>query len=230
MRVFYSKKLPRAFVIDGCQLEKLTKLLQHCVGKVSFGFSCVDGLRYEFETIKDLIDHENSKSKKIYSIRLHAKSDKNSKSGEIIFNDQGISIDFAINKDEMLGLRDALQNILEGTRPWYSWIVRFRNLIHFIFGSITVVVGTVSFSRLKILENMEHVGDLLMPLILLVFFSFVMGYVVSRLTYGYFPEAVFLIGQEKSRYKHLSWIQKLIIASIIGLLIALIPFLIQAII
>lgn len=230
MRVFYSKKLPRAFVIDECQLEKLTKLLQHRVGEVSFGFSCVDGLRYEFEAIKDLIAYENSKLKKIYGIRLHAQSDKNSRSAEIIFNDQGISIDFAINKDGMLGLRDALQNILEGTRPWYSWIVRFRNLIHFIFGSITVVVGTVSFSRLKILENIEHGGELLMPLVLLVFFSFVMGYVVSRLTYGYFPEAVFLIGQEKSRYKHLSWIQKLIIASIIGLLIALIPFLIQAII
>ncbi len=230
MNVLYSKKLPRPFVINECQLEKLTKLLQHRIGEVSFGFSCADGLRYEFGAIKDLIDYENPKSKKIHAIRLHAKSDKNSKSAEIIFNYQGISIDFAINKDEMLGLRDALQNILEGTRPWYSWIVRRRGYIHFIFGSITTVVGTYWYTSLKILENMEHVGDLLMPLILLAFSSFVIGYVVSRLTHGYFPEAVFLIGQEKSRYKHLSWIQKLIIASIIGLIIALIPFLIQAII
>ena len=226
MRILYSKKLPRAFVIDECQLEKLTKLLQHRVGEVSFGFVCLDDLRYESEVIGDLIAYENSKSKKIHAIRLHVQSDKNSKSAEIIFNNQGISIDFAINKDEMFGLRDTLQNILEGTRPWYSWIVRFRRFLHFIFGCTTVVVGAVSTHRLKIFENIEHVEVLLMPMIILFFSAFVIGFVVSQLTHHCFPQAVFLIGQEKSRYKHLKWIHRLIISSIIALFL----FLIQAII
>ena len=230
MRILYSKKLPRAFVIDECQLEKLTKLLQHRVGEVSFGFACLDDLRYESEVIGDLIAYENSKSKKIHTIRLHVQSDKNSKSAEIIFNNQGISIDFAINKDEMFGLGDTLQNILEGTRPWYSWIVRFRGFLHFIFGCITVVVGAVSTNRLKIFENIEHGEVLLMPLlrhmILLFFSAFVIGFVVSRLMHHCFPQAVFLIGQEKSRYKHLKWIHGLIISTIIALFL----FLIQEII
>ena len=226
MRTVYSKKLSRAFVIDECQLEKLTKLLQRRVGEVSFGFACLDGLRYESEVIGDLIAYENSKSKKIYSIRLYVQSDKNSKSAEIVFNNQGISTDFAIDKDEMFGLRDAFENILEGTRPWYSWIVRFRDFLHFIFGCITVVVGVVSTHRLKIFENIEYGGVLLMPMILLFFSAFVIGFVVSQLTHHCFPQAVFLIGQEKSRYKHLKWIHGLIISSII----ALILFLIQAII
>ena len=64
MNVNYSKELKHAFVADGCQLKKLTKLLQDSVGKVHIRVDCGDEFSLDFETINDLLHYENPSIKR----------------------------------------------------------------------------------------------------------------------------------------------------------------------
>ena len=227
MLAHYSKQLSHVFVIDELQLKKLTKLLQDRFDKVSFNVDCVDGSSYDFETVEDLIAHENPKSKKIYRISLYAQPDNDSTFCRIVFDDVEISIDFTVNADAISRLRDDLHNIIEGTRPWYYVIPRSSRFYGFSFGFLMGGIGVLYFKdRLGILGNFEG-GEKHLVFLALCLCMLYIGFFVLQLIRQCFPQAVFLIGQEKSRFKHLRWIQGIII---IPSIIALIFFLIELII
>ena len=227
LRTQYFKRLSYAYVIDRCQLKKLSKLLQDHVGEVSFSVACVGGLFYEFGTVEDLTAYENPKSKKIHRIELDAKSDNYSKSAQIIFDNEGISIDLDVNGGDFLRLRDNLLDIIAGTRPWYSVIPRSALFYDLIFGFLFGVTASLDFNQhLGILENSGERTEFVVRLIAL-FSIAVIGFFVLLLIRHCFPQGVFLIGQEKSRFKHLKWAHGIIISSIITLVLFLIRVIIQ---
>ena len=86
MNVNYSDELPQAFVVGPDELKKLVELLEKRIGEVSISADCIDKIQREFTTVKDLIDYENPKSKRICRIYLTA-GEGFEKSATIAFRD-----------------------------------------------------------------------------------------------------------------------------------------------
>ncbi len=222
MKVNYSEELPHAFVVGPDELKKLVGLLQECIGEVSLSVDCIDKLQREFPTVKDLIDYENPKSKRICRIYLSAREDIE-KSATITFRDAssfsgGVSLSITAREDVVLRLKDKMLDIVAGTRPWYNSLARSdlasqTGLVFYFLSFLGVIVlstfiafkfGLISDSK----EGMEF-GDQLRSFIWFTSAIFVIVYLAffSKLLKWLFPLAVFTIGQGEYRFETLKRVQ-----------------------
>ncbi len=208
MNVHYSKKLPHAFVVRPDKLKKLVELFQNHVGKVAISVKCADGFSREFKTVKELIGYENSKSKEIRYIRLSARSDNYSKSASVDFAgglfQRGVSIDFEACEELVFQLRDKTHSIVEGMRPWYSWMSRinFEFTALAIFFIFYLVVRQVRLWWPVLDQNIKP-----WVLIIILFLFIILLITASFFGKKLFPPTAFTIGQGESRFKVLEKIR-----------------------
>lgn len=223
MSVNYSEELSQAFVVGPNELKKLVGLLEKRIGKVSFSAECIDKIQREFTTVKDLIDYENSKSKRICRIYLSARSEDYSKSATIAFRDSssfsgGVSLSITANEDVVLQLKDKMLDIVVGTRPWYNLLAHSDLatptgfVFYLLFCVVVIVLNTfIAFKFGLISDSKEgmELGDQLMSFIWLTFIIFFILYFAffSKLLKRLFPLGIFAIGQGKSQYETLERIQ-----------------------
>ena len=227
MDVHYSDKLKHAFVIRDSELKKLTRLLQDRIGKVHISVDCVDGFSREFNTLKDLIAYENSKSKRIHRIRLRAQSDDFSKSATIAFCDSSwfkkeVSLDVNGREDVVSRLKEGILDVIAGMRPWYNVIARVNFFIAVPIECLTlyfIAVIAVEFKSVSLIDSpVSHSTSswnriAIMPLSVLGAYSL-------ELLRGYlFPKIVFVIGQGESRFRLL---EKVRWGVIIALLVSIV--------
>lgn len=239
MNVHYSKEIPQAFVIGSPELQEVVALFEKHIGKVDVRVKCSDDFSRDFDTLKELIAYRNPKSKEIRRIHLTARSDDHKKSAAIAFVDStwsGILIDFKGPEDTVFILKEETLDIIAGIRPWYNVISNFKAhmAISFILGIILGIINVFwiqSALGYKI-EDMSFITFLrkVMPInIMITGIIFVTLYAFLRKPYKYlFPQAVFLIGQGESRFKHqqkVSW--GVIIAFLVSLTAGLIIAILQ---
>lgn len=232
MSIEYSKQMQCAFVIGVCQLKTLTKLLQDSVGDIVLSTSYEDGITREFKTIDDLIAIQNPKSRKIHRIELNAKSDKFLKSARINFESKNIltiSVKIDVDEDALPKVRNDLQDIIEGMRPWYDVLSRYpvpyslgvsafiAFLIPLIFKEHVLSIG----NKLNV-ESAGEAVSLILYLSVMVFM-----YPLYKLFSNCFPHGVFAIGQGISRYNRLKWFHGIIAAFIMGLIFFAMRFVIN---
>lgn len=232
MNVNYSEELSQAFVVGPDELKKLVDLLQERIGKVSISADCIDKIQREFTTVKDLIDYENPKLKRICRIYLSAREGFE-KSATITFRDSspfsgGISLSITAREDVVLRLKDKMLDIVAGTRPWYNLLARFDSatltglVFYFLFFLIGIILSTfIAFKFGLISDSKEEMelGDQLEALIFLtsIIFPIVYFAFLSKLLEWLFPLGVFIIGQGKSRFKNLKWVQGVVITFMVSL-------------
>ena len=219
MDVHYSNVLKQAFIVSPDHLKKLVELLQKRIGKVNIRISCVDNIEREFNTVKDLVAYENSKSKRIRSICLRARSDNYSKSTIIVFRESsrlisGIWIDVTAREDVVSRLKEKVLDVLAGTRPWYDLIhrINFRivlgsawEIVFFMWFLSVICVLTLKFKWVPLSDSGEETvglfASLQTSLCIAHVFCLVASFFLNKLRDFFFPPAVFTIGQEKSRFK-----------------------------
>lgn len=242
MNVNYSEVLPQAFVVGPDELNKLVELLEKRIGKVSISADCIDKIQRKFTTVKDLIDYENPKSKRICRIYLTAREGFE-KSATIAFSDSssfsgGVSLSITAREDVVLRLKDKILDIVEGTRRWYNPLTPFDLTsathwgIYFLFifvaviliGSIASKFGLISDSKEGIERRDQIRIFILLPSFILAYFAF-----LSKPFKWLFPLGVFTIGQGKSRFKSLKWGQRVVITSAVSLTVGLVLWIIQVI-
>ena len=139
------KELKHAFVVGPSALKRLTELLQDHIGKVGIRVECADGDNCEFETVNDLIAYENPKSKEIRRVYLDARSNDSSGRAKIVFpsfSGRGILINFPTH--EHIGLWEKIQDIIEGTRPWYYRLAFIRPMYVPYIALFVVLIGLKS--------------------------------------------------------------------------------------
>ena len=246
MNVNYSEELPQAFVVGPDELKKLVELLQKRIGEVSISADCIDKIQRKFSTVKELIDYENSKLKRICRIYLSAQSDDYSKSATIAFRDSssfsgGVSLSITAREDVVLRLKDKILDIVEGTRQWYNLITRFfdvANIKHwivyilFVF-LIVILIGFLAFKFGLISDDKEGIEFRNQVTVFITFPSVI--FLIVCFTFlpkpfkWLFPSGVFTIGQEKSRFKSLQRVQGVITAFAASLTAGLVVWIIQVI-
>ena len=145
--IHYSKTLWNAFVVDDCKLKNLTKLLQDRIGDVTFSAEFVHGVSRRFETVGDLIDYENPKSKEILNICLHAESDDLKTSARISFlrasGSPAISISLDACEIVLFKLLDEIQDVIRGMRPWYDVVSRYPSVYSLVIACFGVLIGGI---------------------------------------------------------------------------------------
>ena len=246
MSVNYSEELSQAFVVGPDEFKKLVDLLQKHIGKVSISTDCIDKIQRKFTTVKDLIDYENPKSKRICRIYLSARSEDYAKSATIAFRDSssfsgGVSLSITAREDVVLRLKDKILDIVAGTRRWYNPLTPFDFTsithwgIYFLF--ICVVFSLIGFLAFKfglISDDKEGIelrdqvrGFIIFPsfIFIIMFFTF-----LSKPFKWLFPSGVFTISQGKSRFETLKWIQRSVaIPFVVSLTAGLVVWIIQVI-
>lgn len=238
MNVNYSETLSQAFVVGPDELKKLVELLQKRIGEVSISADCIDNIQREFTTVKDLMDYENPKSKRICRIYLSAHDDF-SKSATVAFRDSyspsdgGISVSIAAREDVVLRLKDKILSIIAGTQPWYNIIACFDSFNYLLF--FPIVFGLSIFIAVKIsavkmeLED-QFISFISLTSIIFVIFSIMYFAFFFKLLKWLFPSGIFTIGQGKSRFETLKRIQwSVAIAFAVSLTAGLVVWIIQVI-
>ena len=222
MSVSYSEELSQAFVIGPNELKKLVDLLQKHIGKVSISADCIDNIQREFSTVKELIDYENPKSKRIGRIYLNAREGFE-KSSTIAFRDSssfsgGVSLSITAREDVVVQLKDKIFDIVEGTRPWYNPLTHFdlttpAGFFSYFFFLVVVIIlstfiafkcGLISAST-KGMELSDQLGTFIFLtsiIFMILYFTF-----LSKLFKWLFPPGVFTIGQGNSRFETVKRVQ-----------------------
>ena len=236
MNVHYSEELSHAFVVKPDELKKLVELLQNRIGKVDISADCVDKIEREFNTVKELIAYENSKSKRIQRIHLSARSDNYSKSATIVFRDSflmGVSINVNGREDVVSRLKEEMLDIIAGMRPWYSWIACVDLVktffiilvIPFIILPIFILFEWILISDSSSSDSEIVKGSAIWTLFglstLLCFWG------LRRLRGFLFPKVVFTIGQQESRFKLLEKVRWIAVSLGVSLAVGLVGLMIK---
>ena len=232
MVVEYTKFLPYAFVIDDMKLKKLTELLEDSLGSVNFSVKCAGGRSYNFESVEDLINYENPKSKKILKLYLFVHSADDRRSSLISFDSDsgiipGIYMKLEVEENELLTLEDKIEDVIAGMRPWYNIMSRLS--IWIIIG-VTFLIAIASLIILKLSGIMENVdADTRYSVSRVIVFgtAALIGYPVYKMLSTCFPRGVFAIGQGKSRFSNLKKFHGVMVSIIIGLIFFVASFLIN---
>ena len=231
MSVNYSEELSQAFIVGPDELKKLIELLQKRIGEVTIRVDCIDKIERKFSTVKELIDYENPKSKRIRRIHLSARSDNYSKSATIVFRGSffmGVSINVNGREDVVSRLKEDILDIVTGMRPWYDIVYNSKVsiTISFIFGMISMlwILSALGY-KIGEIGLINFLRDV-MPIQLIASIMFVVvWWFLLKKPYGYlFPQASFLIGQGKSRFKTLEKVRwGVVIAFFVSFAAGLVP-------
>ena len=241
----YSEELPQAFVVGPEELKKLVDQLQKRIGEISISADCIDNIQREFSTVKDLIDYENPKSKRICRIYLSARSEDYSKSATIAFRESpsfsgGVSLNITAREDVVVRLKDKILDIVEGTCRWYNPLTRFdlASATHwgiywlFVF-AVIILIGFLAFKFGLISDDKEGIerrdqirAFIMFPSFIVVILCFTF---LSKPFKWLFPSGVFTIGQGKSRFETLKRVQWSVVAFAVSLTAGLVIWIIQVI-
>lgn len=225
MQSRYSKELPNPFVIDEDVIRKIKILLAKRIGSVKISFDCKNNVSIESDKIDKLVTYENSRDTQIKRIEIRAKSDQTDKYASISWSYQCISINIEASKIVVDRLRTELLDIIEGTKPKYSWLHTNKVAILIFISAMSVFIlgfiylNSILIEMIKKNEATEStmttfaIGGILLSLFL------VMGITSSYWTiHKLCPRAFFLFGQGKSHYKYIGKIRWGIISFFVSIL------------
>ena len=232
MVVEYKKLLPRTFVVDAVKLKKLTELLEDNLGSVTFFIDCADGRSYKFESVEDLINYENPKSKKILKLGLHVRSADDLRRSLISFNaDSGLVPGFymklEVKESELFYIKDKIEDAIAGMRPWYNFIARLAIWITFGVILLAITAEVIIIKQSGIIENVDDETKDIIARLIPIGTAWLIGYPVYKMLSTCFPRGFFAIGQGESRYKTLQWTHGFIGSFIIALIFFIARFLIS---
>lgn len=215
MEVHFHTTRKHAFVVRQDGLQKIWKLLEDHIGAVNASAECSDDMVREFNNWEQLASYENPSTKKMLKLSIQSRSDDRNKSANVNFSDNSWgTIRIWIEAPKRVGaeVKDAISDILDGMKPWYSVLARvdIPYVIIFVFGFAYIVsniyflnqpTGTpkgISFERAFFLS-----GAVILFLGILAFFIWALNKIWSWL----FPVGFFALGQGEQRYKTVEKVQ-----------------------
>ena len=215
MNVRYFEELKQAFIAGTPELKKIIALLQNSFDKVEIRADCADHFSREFESVDDLINYENPMSEEIRSLRLLASTwHLGSYSSAVVKFERSskkITIAFTASEEVASRLKREIRNIIVGMRPWYDVLSRIN--VGWIFGTLLNLLWCIVVLRYvsKFIEDKVIFGTMWL-LSIIVSFAILL-FVGHKLRIFLFSQAVFTIGQGKSRFRDKERIQWSVVIS-----------------
>ena len=223
-------ELRHAVVLKADDVKKIWKILDEAVGQVSATAACTDHITRPFANINDLAEYENPRARQIASLEFSARSSDWQQEVYLRLRELPNTITLRVYGPEpfVSHLKDALADVLDGLRPWYSPIARIipTYLVSYVLLSVGVISYSMPMPSWKI--HFERPADFIYLAIILLFIAgvflavFVKGLdKLDKLWKRLFPLATFAIGQGQERHRVDEWIRTgvLIGPVLIGLVI-----------
>jgi hypothetical protein len=216
-------ELPQAFVAGEGEVNKLANLLSARIGALEIRADCADNTSRTFKTVEELGAFENPENRKIRQLVLSARSEDFRKRATIdlsglrwggITRWGGISLDLVADDDILLRLRPEVLELIGGMRPWYALLHRLNfvyiaALAYLLLWFTSLLLVSYKWVAVDNTAQLDSTGSARAQLVVLLTVAvlLVVGFGLNRLRDSLFPRAVFLIGQEKSRFQHLERVQ-----------------------
>ena len=204
-----------AFVLRPPQVQKLWATLERYIGHAKAVALCTDGVERNFTEINDLLSYENSRARAISELTLTAISANRESRGSISFGGRystTISGSALGPEESVISCRQALEDTIDGCRPWFSPIVRFDLIdvvwvgFMFSFLVLSLMAGESKKSQPMSLDKALF-SALIVVGVLAVIALVVFG--LHRLQRRYFPYKTFALGEGESRFavdENIRWV------------------------
>ena len=218
MKTSVNTRREHAFVVRLADLQKLWKLLEDRIGTVKTSLKCSDDIEREFDDLEELISYDNSPAKEAIELSIKSRTKDWQKSATIDFSHKewsgsSIHIQIETSEQECLEVKDKIFDVLDGTKPWYSFLARadsFR-LFEFLLLTSLVVSGYFSLSRLlgmSVTSKEIALGNFIHLFNLMVVLGIIGGAIMiftakrlNKLRSWIFPVSCFAFGQGEQRYE-----------------------------
>lgn len=204
--------LRHSFVLGPQTVSTLWKSLHHKFSHVNATASCADSVERTFATAKSLLAYENPTAKRIVGLDLAVRSDDFERTGHLRFSESvwggGDTIVLGLEGPEldMLRVKDEILEILDGIRPWYSFLSRI-DFQYPVWGAAAVLymLMVLRYGSAPSAPN-PSIPLKAAVLILLIVFGVLAGTIalpfgLNRLRRRVFPRATFSIGQGVPRFE-----------------------------
>lgn len=198
-----------AFVLTTENVKKIYQLLTDRINKPAISVRCADDIDRDFPDIKQLLDYENSRNRRILSLSFSSRTDDYKKRCLLSFVSSSwstISVTIEGIESSVVRLKEEFAEIVDGTKAWY-W--RLSKIDFFYVILVLCIIGfNILYAYKDTLDknNSETEFDLLKTLFAIGIVAGGIGalvgltWLLNRIRKRLFPIAVFAIGQEASRY------------------------------
>ena len=218
-------------------------LLGDRIGTVKASLKCSDDVEREFDDLEELVSYDNSPTKEVIELSIKSRTEDWQKSATIDFSHKewsssSIHIQIETSEQEYLEVKDKIFDVLDGTKPWYSFLARtdsFR-LFDFLIWTSLMVSGYFSLRSLlgpsvtsEELEFRNFIHLLNAMVVLAIIGVPIMVFVAKRLNKlrsWLFPVSCYAFGQGEQRYETREKVRwGIIIAFLVSLAASMVGFL-----
>lgn len=212
--IFFTQQ---AFVVTNQEVTKIWKTFEEIGMEVEAKATCSDGLVRHFKDNSMLTQYENPRRASVTGLEISGRCLKPYMSAEIILNPQyyfseRISVSIWGEENFVSSMRITINDILNGTKPWYSSIATIS------FNYIWITIFWVAYALLMTKsDTMKQSISLNVSLITVAFIVTVLALICTMiwgvywLRKRFFPVATFAIGQGLIRHQHYEQIRWVVI-------------------
>jgi hypothetical protein len=219
-------KLRHAFVLTPTSLAKIWSSLEEHAGKVGAIAHCSDNVEREFNTSDELVKYENPRMRQIERLVILSQSDDGNRTAYVRFGTSRydpITVAAKGSEADVLKIKDALIEIVDGVRAWYSRMAMVD--LPFVGGLLVGFSFSIAvFGTLLAPDDIRNARTQVpFPLLVIsgvIAAMVIVGAVLSwkvlcRVHARYFPVATFAFGQGEAQYDFLDKIRWVVIVGLI---------------
>jgi len=212
-----------AFVLGIEEVGRLWKILEEGIGSTSVTIRCADKTDRALSSVAELDAYENSQPRKIVRLRIFSQGEDWKTAANITFGGyEAIRGSVTANGEVAVNLRDRIDEILLGTKPWYNrlatidffWLAGVPLFLAYLV--LQVLAATTPDRQEPIsLNDAVRVVSVIVGILGLLGATFWGLYCLRKWA---FPVATFAIGQGRARHEFLERVRWTIL---VGLLVSI---------
>ena len=233
-RIDWTLRRGGAILCGPNEINRLGDLLSSEIGSVSWSIECADNSTLKGNCLNDLLQFENSKERRILCVSLRSSDIDRGRSSNIRLGKDYDTIEISVGGPaEFVDLfRVKLQREISGLYPWYRFLGHTSFSLQFlsVLTVLLIAAGQIIFwSRLmfsKIDLQSESISTAsVVSIIHGIIGIFLVSFLLNSLRKILFPSMVCTIGQGRQMYDTLKWVQRLVVAAVVGASIPLLKWL-----
>ena len=209
-----------SFTVNSCDVEKICKLLESQIGPPKISTECLDDVERSFNSFDELASYENPSTRRITSLSISSSVSWQKEASVAIerasvyfHSDEAVLITVEGQERDSVELRDQLNEIVHGTKNWFTFITKTLNsivtsfLVSFIWMMILLYyvrsTSTPESTQTSWMEVPFPILVLTLATVILVVFAppIAMPFALERMQKSLFPRTYFALGQGKRRYQ-----------------------------
>ena len=230
MKISISKSWNYAIVVTKHDLEKLERIISEHYKVKSYTAECIDETKIECFSLEELLNYENSSTRRIDSISIAICDDKSRYIGHIkLRNDSkyrlGPSCNFQIEDTEnshINSISQEVEQLVKDLKQWYSWLLRFEffTLVIILFTTLGVISAWyvtlfVDQNEITTESNSSFVFKFFLLLPIIALFGALLFYLNERFKW-LFPRVFFALGRQEKELEKRTTLRNWIIGTLVA--------------